>query len=309
MSTKFTKQDVEIIKEFFPENGAHHCWTLINKNNISCEDVSKKASSLKIKCSDEARRNSMIASKRKYFPWDEDFAILSNLADPKVCYLLGLLWADGNVAKDRNRITLSTTGPDTEFLDNLFTNLGSWNKNLKNTAKKKDHWLDQYHYSINNPFYKEFLVSYGYLDKSQDSPEKIIEAIPENNKYLWMLGFFDGDGSITKDGSLVDLSGGHNLDWSYLVNFLSNKNIDSKTVKCFHKKGTGSILRIIKYVNTLKFCRFIYQHPEIKGFPRKYQRYLDLEKKLSSINIKKTALNTRGELISLIGDGIRPISV
>lgn len=228
MSNKFTKQDIEIIEKFFPENGANHCWKLINKENINCEDVSKKASSLKIKCSDAARRNSIIASKGQHFPWETDFKILSDLSNPKVCYLLGLLWADGSVAKERNRITLSTTGPDTEFLDNLFIGLGSWNKNHKATARKKAHWLEQYHYNISNPFYKDWLANYGYMGKSLGSPEKIIEAIPEKNRYLWLLGFFDGDGSITKDGSLIDLAGNYYLDWSYLSNFLHFNNIHSK---------------------------------------------------------------------------------
>ena len=303
MTTKFTLDDVTIIREFFPNHGANYCWKLINKPNITCDDVSKKASSLKIKCSQEARKKSMRDSKSKKNPWEAEIKILSDFNNPKVCYLLGLLWADGNVAKERNRITLSTTGPDVEFLDTIFANLGSWKKNHKAKAKKKEHWLEQYQYTISNPFYKEFLINYGYLEKSNGSPEKIIEAIPENNKYLWMLGFFDGDGSITKGGDLIDLSGGYDLDWTYLSEFLIKNNILNKIEKSISNTGRGSVLRIIRYVNTLKFCKFIYQHPEIKGFPRKYARYLDLEAKLKSINIKRTALDTRDELIRLIGDG------
>lgn len=291
MTTIYNKTETadDIIKRFFETEGSRHCSTLIG--NMTPLDVARRAWLLGLKSSKESKAKSRKASILIKNPQlQTDFKILSDLTNPRSVYILGLLWADGNVSKNRNRITISTTEPDLESISSAVSEVKSWKIYHKRKAKKKPHWKEQYHINISNPLYKDFLIEHNYANKSGESASQILQKIPEEYRKYWFLGYFDGDGSISKDGSIVDLASCYEQNWDFMERLCKQLGMEFKIERKIAKDGKKSIFRLISYVNALNFCRYIYSGYNL-GFPRKRERFLKMQEYLNSSEVNWNLFN------------------
>jgi len=307
MTTKYIKPEPSdaIITKFFETEGSCYCASLIG--TMSNLEIARRAYILGLKSSKESKSKSRKASiLLKHPEIEKDFETLSDLTNPRSVYILGLLWADGNVSKTRNRITISTTHPDLESIKAATQEVGGWLISHKKAARKKQHWKEQYQLIISNPLFKDFLLKYNYGNKSGGSPKEIIESIPAECRKYWFLGYFDGDGSISKDGAVLDLASCYDQNWDFMEDLCGEQNIEFKIERRSLSRGAGSVFRFISYANTLAFCRYIYSGENL-GFPRKRERFLKMLEHLRRHNINWNLFGkSNAEKIQLLLSSFEP---
>lgn len=113
-------------------------------------------------------------------------------------YFLGLLYADGCISKNRNRIQIKLQDYDKEILEKFIKCLDYSKKlKIKKYSNIKNTYRDQYLLTIDSKKIKEDLIKNGCI------PNKCqLIKLPNIDDYLihhFIRGFFDGDGSIVID--------------------------------------------------------------------------------------------------------------
>lgn len=127
----------------------------------------------------------------------EDY--FDNINDQNKAYILGLLYADGNVGKKSNSIQLFLQERDKEILEKINKLLESERPLVFiNYKDKNPKWQNQYAISIVNKHMHDSLIKQGVVPN-----KSLILKFPENlNKELYrhfIRGYLDGDGSISKN--------------------------------------------------------------------------------------------------------------
>lgn len=113
-----------------------------------------------------------------------------NITDKNLVYLLGFIWADGNVCDNSCRVNF--VYEDFLFIKNIFTNVGKWYyKTIQHINRK-----EQINISVCCIDFCDFLKENDYLIKSYVSADKILSKIPDNLKHYFFRGVVDGDGFI-----------------------------------------------------------------------------------------------------------------
>lgn len=143
---------------------------------------------------------------------------------------------------------------------------------------------------LNFTFIKPSIIS-EYLDYYNIIPEQLrtgFETWPNfQEKHQWsaLCGFLDGDGYITKDCRRNQVyfrlgfsSGGNNILEHINSKFFVNKG------KISHPKENTWELNINKFELVYKFLYNIYQNTSNFCLQRKYNRFLELQKKLGKSN-------------------------
>jgi len=125
---------------------------------------------------------------RKYFFDERAFQFVDS---PETAYWLGFLMADGGVS--RNCLSLNLGGKDKEHLKKFQGFLGS-NHNIY-YRPKKEKTNESYGITVCSKKLITDLSQYGII--SQKTGKEQIKNIPHEFIRDWILGFFDGDGSIS----------------------------------------------------------------------------------------------------------------
>jgi hypothetical protein len=202
----------------------------------------------------------------------------------EVVYILGLIWADGYIAKYINkktnkksyRVEVQLVENDMKDLLTIFAQTGKWNMSTNNYQNN-----DGLHRQIRTTLCTSskalhtFLLDNDYSIKSIASPTKILQVIPQELHHYFWHGFFDGDGClwISKNGysKQLMLCGSFEQDWICGINLLKRLNIKynhhivNASCKC-------SNLRITNKDGIIKFTNYIYQDKSLVGLTRKYER-------------------------------------
>lgn len=255
----FSNEEIDILKDKFPNGGTKEVQRYIKRSK---ESIMEKAKCLGIKRQMGFRRNKL----------NLDYLINPNTA--QAAYILGLLWADGciYVGGFMRRITLTLIDTDFSEVANLFN---GWYINVINNSKYKT-WQVCYMARLYHREFGDFLIENGYYLKSQCSPTKILNKIPENFKHYFFRGLFDGDGCNTTliDRHVICIAGAYNQNWIDVENLC--KQIDSKykIIQSISKDDNkGSIINISGLNSCYNFMKYIYSG-EILGLSRKYNNYV-----------------------------------
>lgn len=202
-----------------------------------------------------------------------------NLNDPKIIYILGFLWGDGYVARQKNSysITINNITEDVNDIISLFDPSDWKTYNLFPKNKKPITMIRNY-----NKQNYEFLLKNDYVSKSFLSADKILNIIPDNLKHYWFRGLSDADGyfklSNIKGGKscLFEIYSDIKQDWSFLENLCNNLDIKKyKIVRRRRITGNYSSFLICNLSETVKILNYIYSG-ESFGFYRKRNRYLEI---------------------------------
>jgi hypothetical protein len=199
---------------------------------------------------------------------------------PISAYVLGFLWADGYVQKNRRKydynIKVSIQICDAEEIFPVLCKTGDW-KYYCSTNKITNRTYACLRYS--NKYLYQFLCDNDFLIKSQVSPVKILNIIPNDLKHYWWRGYFDGDGYLSanpKTGAhCVDIASNYNQDWKFCEELCGKLNIEfhSKT----HKDNThaNSHFYLVGKKNVYKFLHFIYKDRDLDniGLSRKFDKF------------------------------------
>lgn len=223
--------------------------------------------------------------KAKYLIKTEQF-IYSNQMTPESVYLLGLLWADGTLAKNTTAITITCIKTDLSQINNVMLTTGNWAIYYRTPPKGKE----QQTFYVNDKLLYSFLLENDYIGKSFNSANKILHKIPENLRNYWWRGFFDGDGCIhlSEHGSQLFLTSGLNQDWSFF-DFLPIK-LDWKHIKKETNKGSYSRMLIQNKKSILAFYNYIYSGV-IFGFERKRETFIRLQNRKRKVTFRGTGVS------------------
>ena len=160
---------------------------------------------------------------------NEQESFLLDVTQDENVYLLGLLWADGSIGKKYD-IRLELKESDFFYIEPLLKKYGFTKFGVRQRYNNNKKFGNiQKVFAISRVILNEKLRSWGYRNKSQVAPSKILSVIPSNKHYLWWRGFFDGDGCFYCRGAEHTFAvwGSINQDWSELKSLLHKLNIKS----------------------------------------------------------------------------------
>ena len=213
--------------------------------------------------------------------------LFENIKDKEIAYILGLLWADGHVTFANNSAKTPIVKHSAKDSDNIvfikiLKHSGTWNsfncKNVGSYAKTPKtisvNW-------VSDRKFGEFLIENQYRNKTE-SPELILEKIPNELKAYWFRGFFDGDGSVSiknKGHHSIAFTGSEKQNWKFIIELFSNLNITNYKIRTVNSRGgASSQIRITNKKDLMKFENFIYSDydTECLGLQRKRIQFKNL---------------------------------
>lgn len=116
---------------------------------------------------------------------------------PTKAWLLGFLAADGWIEKDRNRINIELSSVDKEILEKIKKELEIENEIME---RMTGNGFSVVRLSWTSGPQKIALEKYGIVNR-KTYKEMVLPDLSSELKYAFILGFFDGDGSISIDNN------------------------------------------------------------------------------------------------------------
>jgi transposase len=202
-------------------------------------------------------------NKRKYEIREDFFELIDS---EEKAYVLGFLYADGNVSKTTNTIKLTVHKQDVDILQKILKCIF-----IDNSPAISADGSSYKYITITNKKIKEDLIKLGCV------PNKTFEIrMPEIRSDLlrhFLRGIYDGDGciNISKDNRLkIVLTG--NKEFTYdVAQLLENQSIKSSLYE--PKNNIGSLVVSAK-ISSVKLLNLLYSDSTIY-LNRKYKKYLD----------------------------------
>jgi hypothetical protein len=272
VKSKFTKEQVEYIKEYYPFWGPA---IVADKLGLSNRDITSKANRLKLK-----RLNRDI-----YLPDNQykvNYSQFLDIKTPEVAYFLGLLWADGHLNKHAKRISIGMKDEDISEIFESLGSLGEFGSNSKIQKGRTNVMTTKY---TNNIYIHNFLKENDYFVKSKASPTKILSKIPKHlHNYFWR-GMSDGDGCFyfkkIKSNSYVRqyfLCGSFEQDWTDFEALLNSLNLTYyKIDRRESANGKGSVVRTCSVENIIKLGNYLYADMPLLGLQRKRLKFEEIK--------------------------------
>lgn len=189
-------------------------------------------------------------------------------------YVLGLLYADGNIHSKRNMIQIFLQENDKEILEKIIVDMeysrGLYYKDYSNSNFKRK---NQYGIVITNKKLKESLIAQGCVPK-----KSLILKFPENlDKRLYphfIRGYLDGDGCIYYDGCRSKVSFYSTIDFCNFIKEIVLETLDLN-VYITKRNEFQADAAIGGTRNIIKFLNWIYNDADLFLY-RKYEKYLQI---------------------------------
>lgn len=272
----FTEDQLNYIINTYPENGYIKAFNFFDRKFTKYQIIQA------------ANTNGVFRNREKFDTPNFILEDFMNPKDPSLIYFLGFAWADGHLTVRNGQawnLNVSIGRKDKAALLEIIGKIGRFS--INDYTRKEGHEYTSI--ILGNTKVAQFLESLDFRLKSLVSPTKILQIIPEElQRYFW-LGFFDGDGTLgCQDGysSALRFSGSYNQDWTDLREFLLLMNCSPNISKIIQgndpdRPQRASRVSVTRIPDIIHLCRFLYkdyEHNKI-GLDRKYQKYLQVEKK------------------------------
>jgi hypothetical protein len=146
-----------------------------------------------------------------------------------------------------------------------------------------------------------------YDTKSKDSPVKLINEIPTENRHYFFRGWLDGDGhwGFNKQGEKMSgvrwtVAGTYDQDWTAIEDFCNNLGVSYRIVRGIVKNGRHSYVKVFGWETIAQLGDYIYQGYEKDGIglSRKYKKYIDIKKKAQEVKKKREGIKKRKDFIT-----------
>lgn len=247
--------------------------------HISWKTLIKFLEAEKISYTDYSLSENRIGLKNKYginhYYFDEIDTV-------NKAYILGFLFADGTNIANGNYVCIQLQSEDGYILEQIKTELGCFNLPIKdiistNITFPNDVYSTKEYYSkkivINSVHMNERLNKLGMVHNKS----KVVEfptEVPENLFNTFLLGYFDGNGTICfneikKKSSYVGITTGSLKLCEQLQNFVSEKFNIKSTIQ---KRSTSYRWVIYDRHNCVRFLNYIYENHDM-CLQRKYDKY------------------------------------
>lgn len=271
---KWSENEINLLKENY-ERGADYLSSIMDRERSS---IQHKLSRMGLKVSKEVKSkiSKENAHKRKFN--DSYYSVIDFTKDINEysSYVLGLLWTDGFLIKNRKTTGITILKDDMLEINWIFDRVGNWYiSDRERVGKKESRTLTGY-----NPILLDSLTTLDFDKKSYYSPEKLFQLIPE--KYLRYLirGIIDGDGCFYLNKKQytyqLTISSTYEQDWSYYIYFFSKLGFEFKVQRRLNKKSKSSIIRLCQRQKIEELSKWLYDGYEIDkiGLSRKYNKSL-----------------------------------
>lgn len=190
-----------------------------------------------------ARRSSSIRAPKKPENYKVNPSQFFNPENPEVCYILGLLWADGYLVRDS--IRLETTSEDMDHFYPILIKTGEWSHYTRVRGNRKPQTTAY----TNNKLLTSFLSPLGYAAHSNIGPDMILNLIPDDLKPYFMQGYIDGDGcfyySEKNNCRQFSISSRIDQDWKIIIEILEKAGIPCKVTRRDSKANKHSYIRAV----------------------------------------------------------------
>lgn len=250
-------KDFDFLKENYSTKGTRYCANYLNR---SVKSVVARANQL-----------GLVLTGDFHFGKLRDFSEIFNLNNPKVVYLLGLIWADGYVGKT---IVVSIISDDMDqILDRLDIHNLLIGCSVQYRKPQRQNWKPQTTLTFGNSEIISFLKENGYTKGRHNEP-KILELIPKHLQHYWFRGLLDGDGSyvVAKNGKCcISLTGDSNSTYKYMQDLCAELDIIMPCSCRINKNGSKYTRVTTKNLYDAQlFCNYIYPEWDGLGLDRKY---------------------------------------
>ena len=279
LSSKWTDDKNKFIIDNYAIMGSDYCAKALNKTRNS---VMTQAQVLGVRVCTETKIKLMskpIKTLPSQYNINPEFFI--KCETPKVAYILGLLWADGNIQNYKNiyKISISCAEYDLSEILDSFTCMGKWSV-INYTPKRGERFLKPILcISTNNRLLFNFLKENDYHLKSGTSADKILSHIPKSMHPYFFRGLLDGDGCwFCKKYKKyyvrqTYITSTYAQDWGFVEKLYDKLNIKYSIYRTIDKK-TGnkrSNIVISNKCGIKKLYDYIYYENPTLGFSRKYK--------------------------------------
>ncbi len=252
ISTPFTQLDIDFLMTNYPKHGIDYCCKTLGRSRAS---VFSKTHRLRL----------------KYYRSHID---LDKLRDERGAYLLGFLWADGNIRKDTYVVRCQIAEDDGEQIKRLFERTGRW-KITYRAASYQDgiNRKRQMGFEVHDKHLHSLLKDLGYGDKGTRSPSKVLSALPPIFHHYFWRGYLDGDGCFyTGTGISVNFSGPIDQCWESLTKQLKSLQIQYRYDRYERSSGHSSRITLSDQESILRFGVYIYKGEQF-GLDRKMKKF------------------------------------
>lgn len=131
-----------------------------------------------------------------------DGTLFKQVEDPLCAYWLGFLYADGNVKKDRNEVSLTLQEKDKNAIYDFHSYCGNRNKVSISHKTKGDRQYTSYTSSFSSKEVKQNLMKLGCVpQKSLILKFPDCFQVPDDFIYDFIRGYIDGDGYLQYDSN------------------------------------------------------------------------------------------------------------
>lgn len=260
---RWSLKEIEILKAEYFNGGTIICKDLLNRTPLA---IRNEAMNLGLSVKE--------GFPKKLELLNVDYSHIYDIISPEISYILGFLWADGHVAKDRYSIQTNFAISDFPDLKEILYKFSNWNERIIKYNEKNPNLQNQISLILFSKELRDFLAENDYLIKSGASADKILSKIPEHLKHYWWRGYFDGDGCIYNKNyfSCIAIASCYQQDWSFTEKLFKQLLITYKIEKRISKQGKSSIVWAYGFDDVSRFCDYIYQGDQF-GLKRKYDIY------------------------------------
>ena len=219
---------------------------------------------------------------RKYYLNEKYF---DEINTPNKAYILGFLFADGNVNPSKQTISMALQEDDFEILEKIRNEIGS-DKQLEYIDYSNKHdfgytYKNQYRLLMFSRHMCDSLQSYGMI------PNKSLKLkFPNIDRNLYkdfIRGYFDGDGSVCKqikneNNKPIVLTITSTKPFCERIKEIVEQelNIYCGIYEASNKNGITKVFALSKNAS-IKFMNWIYEDAELY-MQRKYNRYIEYTK-------------------------------
>jgi hypothetical protein len=271
MRNIITEKQIEFIKINYPNKGSKYC---VENLNLSKSTISTIARRIGVRVNEDVKIKNM--SKEII-----DINDYLSIDDPKIAYILGLIWTDGTVIFSNNKSKTPIIKHTCVEYDSLSSDIIFKSLNWRNFKSNNDRSIGKNRMSTNwisNRELGEYLIKNGYRDKNNGT-----FIYSSFDKYIshFLRGIFDGDGCITISESnlkykqtAIYFSSSSNQNWDYLCHILDKIHVKYKIRKNIDKLGESSQIYINESVSIYNLCEFMYKDSTNIRLERKYNKYL-----------------------------------
>lgn len=274
MKNILTETEKRYILENYSEKGPKYCAEILSLKKSTVSSFAGR-NSLKV-CQDVIEKNRF---QNKMIIDMDDYL---NVINPKISYILGIIWTDGHVTFSNNKnktpiVKHCCVKYDSDIFTEIFTDLNwryFYHENKKSIGKNTmaTHW-------VSSSDLGNYLISNNYRNKKLGT---FIYNNFDNLKSHFLRGIFDGDGCITISNSnklykqtAIYFSSSVDQDWTFLINILNEINVEFRIRFLKDKLGESSQLFIKKSESIYNLGQYIYKDSEKIRLERKYLKYCE----------------------------------